>query len=225
MMAESITDPTRATRPPATLAIALACLLAFVLALAAHLTGQAEDLRPSDDNLWMYYAGTNLAHWDRGERLNAQLVSELKAAGASDYIVRRAILRTGYASNMAFTAGTLYTAGRASHWLRGEGASYDRTIGDAVQFGYLAVFCLAAAVALAIVASLRRVDIALAALLAIATAIGLSALSDPGFFILFRVREIAPHIANTWAFLLNPGPQFSTFGFTPRNASTASDST
>ncbi|MDB5861446.1 MAG: hypothetical protein JWQ76_5135 [Ramlibacter sp.] len=218
-MAQSITDTARGTRPPATLAIALACLLAFVLALAAHLTGQAEDLRPSDDNLWMYYAGTNLAHWDRGERLNAQLVSELKAAGASDYIVRRAILRTGYAGNMAFTAGTLYTTGRLSHWLRGDGdgAGYDRTIGDAVQFGYLAVFCLAAALALAIVASLRRLDIALAALLAIATAIGLSALSDPGFFILFRVRELGPHIANTWAFLLNPGPQFSVFGFTPRN--------
>lgn len=216
-MAQTITDPAHGRRPAATLAVALACLLAFVLALGAHLAGQAEDLRPSDDNLWMYYAGTNLAHWDRGERLNAQLVSELKAAGASDYIVRRAILRTGYASNMVVTAGTLYTAGRASHWLRGEDASYDRIIGDAVQFGYLAVFCLAAALALAVVAGLRRLDIALAALLSIATAIGLSALSDPGFFILFRVRELGPHIANTWAFLLNPGPQFSMFGFTPRN--------
>lgn len=216
-MAQTIPEPARGPRPPTLLAIALACLLAFVLAVAAHLTGQAEDLRPSDDNLWMYYAGTNLAHWDRGERLNAQLVSELKAAGASDYIVRRAILRTGYASNMAVTAGTLYTAGRVSHWLRGEGASYDKVIGDAVQFGYLGLFCLAAAAALAIVASLRRLDIALAALLSIATAIGLTALSDPGFFILFRVRELGPHIANTWAFLLNPGPQFSMFGFTPRN--------
>ena len=201
----------------ASFATLIACLLALVLGLAAHVTTTAEDFRASDDNLWMYYAGSNLAQWDKGQALNAELVADLKAAGASSFIVQRAVLRTGYAANMALTAGVLHAAGLASQVLRGPGAGYDLRIGDGVLFGYMAVFTLALCVALAAVYALRNARIALAWLLAFASILFLSAWTEPGFFVLFRTLEPASHLRNLVEFLVYPGPQFSPFGFTPRN--------
>lgn len=199
------------------LMVAISCLLLLVVSLAAHVATTAEDFRASDDNLWMYYAGSNLADWDRGQQLNARLVDHLKDAGASSYIVSRAVLRTGYAANMAFTAGVLHATGLASEALRGPGASYDQRIGDGVLFGYMACFTIAAFLVVAALLALRNARVALAWLLGVASILCLTAWVDAGFFILFRTVEPGPHLSNLLNFLLDPGPQFSPFGFTPRN--------
>src|SRR5688572_30309397 len=55
-------------------------LLGMICALA-HFQALAVDLRASDDNLWMYYAGVNLAYRQAGDNLNAELIELLDHSG------------------------------------------------------------------------------------------------------------------------------------------------
>ncbi|MGH9905900.1 MAG: hypothetical protein ACRD8U_10015, partial [Pyrinomonadaceae bacterium] len=199
--------------------VTLALSLAAFIAVGAHHRALAEDLRASDDNIWMYYAGLNIFHPDIGNYLNEELVSTLSKVGASDFIIRRARLRTGYAHNMLLPAAGIYVAGYLDSCREpSSGCSYDRLIANSILNGYVTNFCAALLITLACVAGTRSTTVSVAFLLTLASLVFLSMLSRPGWFVLFEYRELGKNIRNLFQFALNPGPQFSPFGFTPRNA-------
>ncbi|MDX2235655.1 MAG: hypothetical protein NW200_14245 [Hyphomonadaceae bacterium] len=199
-------------------ALVAGLLFVTLVYLAGFFETRARDLRASDDNIWLYMTAAELREPARAEGVRRIILEEIPRHAASPEIVTRFEQRAGYRENY-FAFSWLMSAVSVAHSSPGQAALPGYA--DAISTVTLTTTTLSAVIALLLlIAGLGATGRATYPLAAGITLIVIGALSgvvEPGSFVLFERTDPAVAIDNLWKFTVNPGDQFTLFGFTPRS--------
>jgi hypothetical protein len=187
----------------------LATAIAALMLFAGFYACANADFRASDDNLWLYVAAHKLRS-DAVATQEAGLIKALETAGYRGEGLDRMTMRQTYDRNY-FAALALYPLGYAFVPIQSD--HYATSLMLRVAAGFAASMGMVSLVLLLVVARLGNPR------LAWATALGLAfcliGLSGEGFYFILRPSDtLLPFLFHA---VVDPGPQFSLFGFTPRS--------
>ncbi|TCR66940.1 prolyl oligopeptidase family serine peptidase [Rhizobium sp. BK376] len=179
------------------------------------------DLRGSDDNIWLYLTGVQLTHPESADKLDVQLLQASADHGADAESQLRYKMRVDYRKN--YYLSSLLTgllAERQPIDVGGDLVQYSRRIGK-IFIRSTAIQTAVALIALLLgVGLVRRPELMISVALAISI-LGISSLiqpsENPGNFLFFDPFNKGRVLQNIVLFAINPGSQFSVFGFTPRS--------
>lgn len=195
-------------------------LILFLLATisAFHISG-AKDRRGSDDNVWLYYTGVEVAAPEATKKLNAQLIDGLEAIGYEEWLYR-VTARADYAYNYLLPSFIYNRVGALSAWMtdRQPSSDYPQHMANALEYGFLLCFLLSLAIATGGIWLGGNRTILLAYLLTgiVLAAVYMIEIPQPTFILLNRT-SLWDGVKHAVAFFINPHSRFSTFGFTPRS--------
>ncbi|MDH6275179.1 pimeloyl-ACP methyl ester carboxylesterase [Rhizobium leguminosarum] len=179
------------------------------------------DLRGSDDNIWLYLTGVQLTHTKSADNLNAQLLRAVADRGANAESQLRYKMRVDYRKN--YYLSSLVTGLLAAYQpvdKQGDLANYSTHIGTIFIQSCIIQTTFALIALILGVTWVRRPELTTSVALTILILGILSLvqpLENPGSFLFFDPLNSGRILQNILLFAVNPGSQFSVFGFTPRS--------
>ena len=189
--------------------------------VSGFMRNSLDDLRASDDNIWLYLIGLEMDKPELGKALDRQLLAAADERAANTEARTRFKMRASYSGNYFAISWIL---GKVAQW-RDSGSitdleKYGRAVGRAFIIGTAITAGLTLLLLLGGILATGRPQLMVGLALAM-FAMGIAWLPPwplpTSNFWLFGDQNHGRMVENFLSFLADPGPGFVIFGFTPRS--------